>query len=87
MANHKSAEKRARQNLKRQKINHRLIAEVRTIEKKLQKALTDKDKKTADSLFHRLTSKMGKAAQKKCFHSNKASRKISRLATAVHKLS
>ena len=86
MANHKSAAKRARQSLRRREVNKQVESAVRTIEKKLRKSITAKDKSTATTLLKEYTSSIAKAAQKGRLHDNKASRKISRLATSVNSL-
>ncbi|MAE73566.1 MAG: 30S ribosomal protein S20 [Bdellovibrionaceae bacterium] len=86
MANHKSAAKRARQDIKKSATNAKTRSQVRTFEKKLLKAIASEDSATAKTLLVGFSSKMGKAAQKGVFHANTAARKISRLATQVSRL-
>jgi small subunit ribosomal protein S20 len=86
LATHKSAEKRARQSIRRTKRNAQTIGAVRTIEKKLHAALSANDNTKAQDLLAEFSSKILKAANKGRIHMNNASRKISRLATRVHKL-
>lgn len=86
MANHKSAEKRARQSVRRNKINSRTLGEVRTFEKKLRTALGSKDKEQSQKLLLAFTSKLDKAAQKGRIHARTASRKVSRLSKEVASL-
>ncbi len=86
MANHKSAEKRSRQNARKAERNSQAKATVRTFEKKLRKAIADKDVKNAQGLFLDYTSKIGKAAQKGLVHAKTASRKIGRIAKQVSQL-
>ena len=86
MANHKSAEKRARQTKRKTAINGRTRATVRTFEKKVRKALAESDKEAAQNFLRKYTSEMAKAAQKGVFHLKTASRKVSRLAQAVNGL-
>ena len=84
MANHKSAAKRARQNVKRNARNRSYLSSVRTAIKQYEKALTGEGK--ADNLTQLLSlaqSKLAKAASKGIIHSNMAKRKISRLATKL----
>lgn len=83
MANHKSAEKRARQSIRRNKVNSKTLGEVRTFEKKLRTAIGSKDKEQSQKLLVSFTSKIDKAAQKGKLAARTAARKISRLSKAV----
>lgn len=88
MANHKSAEKRARQSLRRNLVNSSRRSVVRTAEKALLKALSAKDSGTLSEqlkgLLKNYMSEMGKAAKNNVFKKTTASRKISRLSSRVH---
>lgn len=86
LANHKSAEKRARQSLRRQATNRKTIGSVRTAEIKLRKALSAKDAKSAQAALIEFSSRVDKAAQKGRLTASTASRKISRLSKHVHAL-
>lgn len=86
MANHKSAEKRARQSVRRNKVNSKTMGEVRTFEKKLRAAIGNKDKEQSQQLLVSFTSKVDKAAQKGRISTQTASRKVSRLSKAVSHL-
>lgn len=86
MANHKSAEKRVRQTARKTARKAQTKATVRTFEKKLRKAIEDKDASAAKTLFLSYSSKLGKAAQKGIYHANTASRKIGRVAKQVAQL-
>ncbi len=86
MANHKSAEKRARQSLRRSSVNSKTMSEVRTFEKKLRTAIGAKDKDQSKTLLVSFTSKLDKAAQKGRITTSTASRKVSRLSKAVSSL-
>lgn len=86
MANHKSAAKRARQDEKKRARNLSIKKTVRTFEKKLRTAITDKKAGEAESALKLFVSKMDKAAQKGVYHSKTAARKISRLASQVNTL-
>ena len=79
LANHKSAAKRARQSIVKNERNATTKKTIRTVEKKLREAITNKKTDEAKTLLHTFTSKIGKAAQKGILHRNNASRKISRL--------
>ena len=85
MANIKSAAKRARQSIIRKDRNQQAKKAVRSIEKKVRTAVSAKDKDQAALLFKEYSSSIAKAAQKKMFHANTASRKISRLALFMNK--
>jgi small subunit ribosomal protein S20 len=81
MANHKSAEKRARQALKRQARNIEVRSRVHNVERKLHAALTD-PKKAAEVLSEAFS-----AIQKArgVLHPNAVKRRMSRLAKAAAK--
>ncbi len=85
MANHKSAEKRARQSLRRQAVNAIAVKKVRTFEKKLRKALVGLDKASLPTLLKDFSSQVAKAAKKGIIPSERASRKVSRLSQQVYK--
>ena len=86
MANHKSAKKRARQDLTRHGRNKQTKSAVRTFEKKLDAAILSQDKKKATDLLVTFIRAMGKAAQKGVYHAKNASRKISRLSKKVQQI-
>lgn len=83
MANHKSAAKRARQTIRRNGVNTRRKSTVRTSEKGLLKALTDKNVKDLPQLLKDFTSEMMKAASKGVLKRETVARKIGRLSTRV----
>lgn len=83
MANHKSAEKRARISARRNAINAKTLGAVRTVEKRLRKAITGKNKEDAAKALTEYMSVVGKAAQKGRVPSGQASRKVSRLSKQV----
>jgi len=84
LATHKSAEKRARQTIRKNKVNTSRKNTVRTSEKSLVKALAAKDAKTLPELLKDFTSQIMKAAQRGIFKKEAASRKIARLSSRVH---
>jgi small subunit ribosomal protein S20 len=86
LATHKSAEKRARQSVKRNKRNTEAMSAVRTFERKLRTAITGGDKTAAKTLLNDYMSKLSKAATKGVFSKKMAGRKIGRLAANVAKL-
>lgn len=85
MAQHKSAAKRARQAVRKNKVNTDRKSKVRTGEKSLLAALKNKDVKAIPQLLSYYTSQMMKAAQKGVFSKSTASRKVARLSAQVHK--
>lgn len=86
MANHKSAAKRARQDVKKAAKNSQAKKAVRTYEKKLRVAIDAKDKDAAQTALVSYCSKLDKVAAKGIIHRNQASRKTSRLSAQVSAL-
>jgi len=79
MPNHKSAEKRVRQNEKRRDINRGNRGRLRTGIKKLRAALEGGDAGEAQTLLPATVSLIDKAVQKGVLHRNAAARYKSRL--------
>lgn len=86
MATHKSAEKRARQSVKRAARNKQVIGAVRTTEKKIRTALASGDAKAAQEALKAYMSKASKAAVKGAIKAQQASRKIAQLSAHVAKV-
>ena len=86
MANHKSAEKRARQNIKRNAINRSNRGRLRTQIKKLRAALTAHDKAASGELLNPTVSTIDKMVNKGIIHKNTAARYKSRLTKHVSEL-
>ena len=84
MPNHKSAEKRVRQNEKRRTINRSNRSALRTSIKKLRAALSGSDKTGLAELLPQTISKIDKAVQKGVLHRNAAARYKSRLTARVN---
>ena len=88
MANHKSAKKRARQNIVRNTRNRSARSTVRTAIKKFRTAIEEGTAKEAlEPLFKSAQTLMSMAASKGLYHKNTASRTIGRLAVALNKQS
>lgn len=87
MANHKSAEKRVRQNAKRNAINKSNRTRLRTQIKKLRTALSGSDKAQSTELLNPTISSIDKAVNKGIIHKNTAARYKSRLTKHVANLS
>ena len=83
MPNHKSAEKRVRQNERRRVINRSNRSRLRTAVKELRSAL-EKDGKGASDLLPTTISELDKAVQKGVLHRNAAARHKSRLTARVN---
>ena len=81
MPNHKSAEKRVRQNEKRRQINRSNRTRLRSSIKNLRGAITEG---SATELLPQTISTIDKAVQKGVLHRNAAARYKSRLTTQVN---
>ena len=86
MANHKSARKRVRQNVKRNEINRSNRSKLRTQIKSLRSALTATDKTLSNDLLNPTVSLIDKAVNKGLIHRNTAARHKSRLTKHVAEL-
>ncbi len=87
MANHKSAEKRARQNLKRRIRNKSVRTRVKHLTKVVRSAAGDKSKEAAVVELKTAQSEIAKAAKKGVIHRRTAARKVSRLSKLVNSAS
>lgn len=86
MANIKSAKKRILVNETKAARNKAIRSTVKTAIKKVDAAVTANDKATADAALKAAVKAIDKATTKGVYHSNTASRKVSRLSIAVNKL-
>ncbi len=86
LANIKSAQKRIKVIETKTLRNKKVKSELKTMIKKLDAAIAAGDKSAAEAQLKVCTSKISKAAAKGIVHKNTASRKISRLSTAVNKM-
>ena len=84
MANHKSAEKRARQTERRNETNSRNRSRLRTQIKKLRTAVAEGNRGEAQSLLRQTVSLIDKSIQKGILHTNAAARYKSRLTSSVN---
>lgn len=85
VANHKSAEKRNRQRLKRRERNVFHLSTMRTYMKRVRKALEGGDVASAKENLPLALQAIGKAASKGVIHRNTASRYTSRITLAFNK--
>lgn len=86
MPNHKSADKRARQNVKRRVRNMAISSAVRTIVKKTRKVISEGKKEEAQTALKETSKALLSSVSKGVLHKNSAARKQSRLALQVNKL-
>jgi small subunit ribosomal protein S20 len=86
MANHKSAEKRIRQTVKRTAINRARASRVRTFVKKVETAIAAGDKEAAQSALQLAQPELHRAITKGVLHKNTVARKLSRLAVRINGL-
>ncbi len=86
MANHKSALKRHRQSEKRRIRNTAVKSALKTSIKGVRSAIEKGDAKEAAVKLKTTGSELDRAVTKGVLHRNNASRKISRLATAVNSI-
>lgn len=87
MPNHKSAEKRVRQNEKKNLVNRANRSTLRTQIKKLRSAITAGDKAQSAELLNPTIAAIDKAVNKGVIHKNAAARHKSRLTGHVNKMS
>ena len=87
MANHKSAVQRARQTKKKTEVNRARTSRVRTFVRKVEEAIASGDQVAAKAALQAAQPELARAAQKGITKKNTASRKVSRLASRVKKMS
>ncbi len=86
MANHKSAIKRNKQNIKRNARNVYVRSTMRTLVKNVRLAVAANDQEAAKAALEKAVPFIDKAATKGVIHKATASRKISRLTKLVNTL-
>ena len=82
MPNHKSAEKRVRQNAKRRARNRQVMSMIHTETKQAREAMVSGENVT--DRFNDAIRALSRAAARGYLHRNTAARKIGRLAKALH---
>ncbi len=85
MARHKSAQKRARQSIKRAARNTGIENKVRHLVRSFREALTSGDKEKAQKALGVATRELQKAASKGVLHARNASRRVSRMVLALNR--
>jgi small subunit ribosomal protein S20 len=83
MANHKSAEKRARQTERRTAVNNARRSRVRTSVKKVQDAIASGDKKAAQAALREAQPEIQRGAGARVMTASAAARRVSRLAHRI----
>lgn len=86
MANIKSAKKRIDVINKKTLRNKMIKSKIKTVIKKVEASIVAGDKEAAQANLLVAISEIDKAASKGVYHKNNASRKVSRLTTAVNKM-
>lgn len=86
MANHASAEKRNRQNIKRRERNRHVKSTVRGFIKEVRVAIEAGKKKDAQKALKEAVTKIDQAVSKGVYHRSTGSRYISRLSAQVSSL-
>ena len=86
MANIKSAKKRILVNKTKADRNKSIKSAVKTSIKKVEAAVTAKDKEAAAAALQNAISTIDKAASKGVYHKNNCARKVSRLSKAVNSI-
>lgn len=83
MANIKSAQKRAKQTIKREKVNTARKSALKTVTKKMLTAVEAGDFAQAKELLREVNAQLSRAKGKGLLHANTAARKMSRLSKRV----
>ncbi len=83
MANHKSAKKRTRQILKRNRINSQAFSKIRTNLNSFNNLLLEKNKAELDKSFSSINSSLAKALKKGLVKKEFVSRKLSSLSQKI----
>jgi len=86
LANHKSAIKRARQNVEQHDRNKAVKTSVKNLIKAVRQSAAEKPKEEAIKELNTAKSLIDKASKKRVLHKNTAARKISRLARRVNRI-
>ncbi|CAG0984359.1 30S ribosomal protein S20 [Myxococcaceae bacterium] len=87
MANHKSAEKRARQSERRRERNRQARSRIRTLEKGFRAAVAEGNPEAGSARLRDVEAALRRAAAKGLVPKRRASRRISRMAKRLHQAS
>ena len=83
MANHKSAQKRSRQTIKKNKINAQVLSKIKTDFSKFNELLKSKNKDDLDKSLSIINSSLAKAVKKGLIKKEFVSRKLSSLSKKI----
>ncbi len=83
MANHRNAEKAARQTERRTKVNRDRVSRIRTFIRKVEEAISSGSKEAATTAVRVAEGEIMRGVTKGVIHKNTASRKVSRLTKRV----
>ena len=83
MAQHKSAKKRSRQNVKRSAINSTAMSKFKTSLNKLEASIKDKDTEKIDESLRSINSALARAAKRGIIKKEFVSRKLSSLSKKI----
>ena len=83
MANHKSAEKRHRQTLRRTEVNRSREGRIRTFLKKVELAIASGNKEDAAAAYTAAQPELHRGVGKGVLHRNTVARKLSRLSARI----
>ena len=86
MANHKSAAKRTRQDIKKTLVNRVKVSKTRNIIKKIREAIAQNNKDLATELFPKTQGLLARLAQAGNIKRNQAARVSSRLMTQISRI-
>ena len=85
MANHKSAQKRSRQSLKRKEVNRSLLSKIKKSINTLNSLVSSKKADEIQKSFSFVNSALARAVKKGIIKKEFASRKLSSLSNAIEK--
>ena len=86
MANHKSAQKRSRQTIKKTKINHIVLSQLKTSYNKFISSLNDQNLDVSSESLRLFNVILSKAVKKRVIKKRTASRKLSSLSDKIKKI-
>ena len=83
MANHKSAQKRSRQTIKRNEVNTQFLSQIKTNINKFNELIKSKNKEDLDKSLSIVNSSLAKALKKGALKKEYVSRKLSSLSKKI----
>ena len=83
MANHKSAKKRSRQNIRRKAVNGKALSKIKTVLNKFEANLKEKKAEKIDESFSSINSSLARAVKRGIIKKKFVSRKLSSLSKKI----